>query len=213
MKRARSGGPVLLALGLVVACASPTGLDFDAEVYEPIPRFHALDYTAIAPAQEWDYWELRRAGLTEEYSVIGAGGALSRDELDPEVRAALDAVAPPSGFAGGCLPAYCYSYLVAAEAGAIAVFRNRDELAAFLAPITTREEAILLGTAGGNLWWDEGENTGVRDVGGAWDLVLFELTRACAPVQTDRLRLRVHADGTVAEEAREVWKRSENMCV
>lgn len=202
-----------LAVGALVACANVTGLDFDPDAYEPIPPLHALDYTAVLPAADWDYWELRWAGITEQDSVLGAGGALSRDELEPSVREALDAVSPPTGFAPGCLPAYCYRYVVAAEGDAITVVGTRAGLAEFLAPVNTAEEAILLGTAGADLWWDEGENTGVRDLGGRWDLVLFELARSCMPVQTDHVRLRVHGDGSVTEEAREVWERHDGMCV
>ncbi|HSH46420.1 MAG TPA: hypothetical protein VK966_11305, partial [Longimicrobiales bacterium] len=88
-----------------------------------------------------------------------------------------------------------------------------EGLRTFLSPVTTREEAILLVAARDLVSWFDPEVTGVREVGGAWDLVVRELVRLCDPVQTDRVRFRVERSGRVTERAREVWERMENACI
>lgn len=202
--------------GLATAgCEVSTGLDLDPDAYDRIPLLQDLDWTEVEPAAEWDYWEVRAAGIPTPPIVLGSGGRLSRAELGADVREELDETLPPSGFSAGCLPAYCYRYIVTVEDGAIGTIRSAAGVRDFLGAIRTREEAILLLSARDYLWWDgeEDENTGVRAVSDGWDLVVLELVRTCTPVQTDRVRFRVHDDGDITERAREVWERHENACV
>ncbi|MFW5947705.1 MAG: hypothetical protein ACOCUW_04365, partial [Gemmatimonadota bacterium] len=199
------------------------------DAYDPIPALGDLDWSAVDPAAAWDYWELRRAGPAPD-PVLGTGGALTLEELDPTVAEALSLIEPSGGFAGGCLPAWCYSYVAAVDGDQVTVIDTRGHFAAFLAPVTTAEEAILLAWSRDHVWWDtpaytgvdEGlpvlppggeRDTGIREVDGGWDVVVFQLTEYCDPIRTDRVRFRVHADGRVTEEAREVWQRTEDACI
>jgi hypothetical protein len=205
----------MLAVSVVgiLACQGTSLADVEVGSLDPIPALHDLDWGAVEPAAAWDYWELRRTGPAE-HPVIGSGGALNREELDPDVRGALDATVPSSGFSAGCLPAWCYSYVVAVDGEVIVTVNTREALAEFLAPITTPEEAIVLASAADFAWWNpDGESTGVREAGTGWDIVLLQLVGFCAPVQTDRVRFRVEATGQVSEQAREVWQRHEQMCI
>lgn len=202
-----------VCVAAAVACEGDLLVDSEGGGYEPIPALHDLDWGAVEPAATWDYWELRRT-VPSEHPVIGSGGVLGREELDADVLAALEATMPPSGFSGGCLPAWCYSYVVAVDGEDIVAIVTGEGLAEFLAPITTPEEAIVLASAADFVWWDpDGESTGVREAGTGWDIVVYQLTRFCAPVQTDRVRFRVESTGRVTELAREIWERSEHMCI
>lgn len=204
----------LICGGALVACGSTTGLDFEPTAFDPIPRLDALDWAAVQPAEAWAYWELREAGPSGDHDVLGSGGALDRDELDPATLDALDDARPPNGFAVGCLPGHCYKYVVATDGDEITLVDSTEELRAFLAPITSAEEAILLVASLPVVWWDDGENTGIRQAGSAWELVVFELARACTPVQTDRVLLRVEgATGAVTVRGRAVWERHEGVCI
>ena len=209
------GGILLGGLSLG-GCGGVTDVGFSADRYDPIPAPEGLDWGAVDPGASWDYWELRATGPggdPESSTILGSGGAVARSELTESVRAAMDAASPPSGFAVGCLPGHCFRWVVAVEGEAVTVIVSRVELGAFLSPITTPEEAILLATAQSYVWWDEGAYTGVARSGPPWDVVLFELVRDCDPVEVHRVRYRVSEAGEVTERARELWERSPGMCV
>ena len=158
--------------GLVVVTAGcrSSSTAVDVEDREPLPPVEQLAFDTVEPAQAWDYWELRWMLHPSADSIVGSGGPVPRAQLLPKVREALDALAPETGFAQGCLPGHGFN-------------------------------------------WDDGHHTGWRSVPGGWELVVLELVSACAPVQTDRVRLHVHASGTLNERAREVWKRLEGACI
>lgn len=209
-------GSILVAGVSLAGCGGVTDVGFSADRYDPIPALEALDWGAVDPGEAWDYWELRRVGPGGDAAsgtILGSGGTMARSELSAAVLEAMDAAAPPSGFAVGCLPGHCFSYALAVEGEAVTVIVSRTELGAFLSPITTQEEAIVLGTAQSYVWWDEGAYTGAARSGPPWDVVLFELVRDCDPVEVHRVRYRVTSTGEVAERARELWERSPGMCI
>lgn len=214
VRRWRVAG-LLVVVGGVAAfgCQDPSGVGFDAAEFDPIPQLEALDWTAVEPAEDWDYWEFRAGGVPVDGELLGSGGRLSRDDLEPDVLAALDATRPETGFSQGCPPAFCYRYVLAVLGRDVVAITDRAGLRTFLAPVTTREEAILLVSARDLVSWFDPGSSGIRDVGSGWDLVVRELVRLCDPVQTDRVRFRVKGSGQVIERAREVWERMENACI
>lgn len=216
IQRSALPGVILLAGLALGGCGGVTDVGFSPQGFEPIPPLAELDWGAVDPGEAWDYWEFRRTGPNgdaESATLLGSGGTMARSELSPAVREAMDAAAPPSGFAVGCLPGHCFSYALAVDGEAVTVIVSRTELEAFLSPITTQAEATVLATARSYVWWDEGSHTGVTQMGPPWDLVLFELVRDCDPVEVHRVRYRVTSSGEVTERAREVWERSPGLCI
>jgi len=203
----------LLAVALAAGCGSLTGINFDPEEYDPIPVIQDLDWSAVQPDREWDYWEFRGVGPDLEHTVLGAGGRLERDDLDAATREALDATAPTAGFGEGCLPGTCYRYVVAVDGGDLTTINTPDALAGFIGDIDSRDEAILRVAARAHTWWDDGAHTGIRPEVDGWDLVVLETVAFCEPVQTDRVRFYVALDGRIEPGAREVWQRNENACI
>ena len=205
-----SRATLLLALALA-GCSSSSGLDFDRSDHDPIPPVETLDYARLTPAEEWDRWELRLdavGGVVD--GVVGGGGPLLRDELEPEARAAFVAVAPQAGFAWGC-DGGCFKYVAAVRDGVVSTFTTVPALRTFLGERADLVEVVILLDALG-FHWDEGTDTGWRPADGGWELVAFEMTASCAPIVIDRVRVFVGVTGDVAELAREEWRRLEDVC-
>jgi hypothetical protein len=204
--------PVLLMAG----CSAIT--DIDTDDLEPIPALEQLAYATVQPAAGVTYWELRHGYRTCQAcndpadTMIAAGGTVTYAQLDAGTRTALAALRPPSGFAQGCLPSQCFLYIAAVRNGNVVSFNTVDGLKSFLGPIDSAAEAVLLLRANG-FWWDPaGQDTGMKTTGTGWEFVVFETVRFCQPVQTDRVRLRIGADGALREVDREVYEKS-NACV
>ena len=195
---------------LAVGCAN--AFDIDGTEFARLANIRDLDYANVEPAQVHQYWELRYAFEQAPPTVVGSGGTSRRDQLDPAIRAALDTVRPPSGFATGCLPGFCYYYLVAAN-GSIRTITTPPQLADFLGTVGSLEEAALLAHARGLHWDAQNAATGYRQVTNGWQILGLQLVRDCAPVQTDRVLLLIRDDGRVVELGREVYERSENACI
>ena len=206
-----------LLLGLtLVLLASCGGLDSfgpDLDDFEPMPRLEDLDFSRVTPTGNPQYWELRfsfgpGSGVDR---IVGAGGTRSRAELGPAINAALDSIRIREGWARGCLPGACFKFIAAVDTQ-VRVYNTQEALRAFLGAIETKEEAALLIDAHG-FRWDEGQVTGVRKVGSAFEFVVLQLVKFCAPVQTDRVHVRVSADGTLRELDREVYQSNKNACI
>ena len=212
--RGRSSGRILLLACLLAGCNSVTGLDVDLTRFDALPDVSALDFSTVAPAQEWTYWELRMSwGTPEDRIVLGAGGALSEAELPPEIRLELEDVHLPSGFAGGCLPSWCFKYIVAVDgAGQVVTISTTEELRAFLGSTDSLAEAVLLLDSHGFHWSDDRQGIRMRNDEG-WEAVVLEWVRACDPVQTDRVLVTVGRDGSVRVVAREIWQRLDGACI
>jgi hypothetical protein len=208
----RSTPIALIAVTAFVAGCGGGGFEPDLSGYDAIPEIADLHLANVRTALAWDYWELREAIQPQAPTVLGSAGTSSRAELDPAVIAAIDAEMPTRGFAGRCLPGYCYKYIVAARAGQVQVVDAVEELMEFLGATDALEEAVLLLDAK-SYFWDLGDATGIRQVGNGWDAIVLELVNACAPVQLDRVRVRVDAAGRLNAGAREVWSKDSNSCI
>ena len=80
----------MMAIPLLLAgCTS--AFDIDMAGFSPLPDVEALDYSKVEPAASHTYWQLRYAFEGSAPTVLGAGGTLRRDQLDPAQRAELDA--------------------------------------------------------------------------------------------------------------------------
>jgi hypothetical protein len=211
----RAALPALPALMLTLtACETITGLNLDMELYDALPQVEELDFSTVQPAQPFPYWELRFS-LGEEHgedTILGSGGWLGRENLPPEARATLEATRLPTGFAGGCLPSWCFKFIAAVNAaGEVITIATVEELSAFLGPVGSLAEAVLLLDAHGYFWSDEDQ--GIRERADGWEAVVLELVSACAPVRYDRVIVSVSPEGTVTAGRREIWQSLEGACI
>ncbi len=210
-RKGRDMKTTLVAALLLAGCAST--LDIDDDDLTPLPSVEQLDYSSIIPAQNHRYWELRESwGNEAPLRILGSGGQVPRSQLDPATIAALDNTRPPSGFAMGCLPAYCYKYVVAVN-GNVHTYTTAESLLEFLGEIQSVEEAALVAISRNLYWSDQLPSTGFAQTSVGWEIVGLQLVRDCAPVQTDRVHILVRRDGTVRELGREVHEKLENACV
>lgn len=203
---------IVVLLGAVATGCSSDMLDVDIDGFSPLPALEDLDYSRIAPAQSYQYWEVRWIMSGSSNRILGAGGTLSREELDSTTVAELDNAHPPAGLAAGCQPALCYTFIATVN-GAVSVIADRPGLLQFLGEIDSVEEAALVAHTY-NLHWDAANrSTGFRAVSEGWEILALQLVRNCTPVQTDRVYVLVRRDGALTELGREVYSRSKNACV
>jgi hypothetical protein len=205
----------LVLSGTLWSCDSTTGIDVDLDAFDAIPNFEQLDLGALQTEGSYDYWEIRTAFEGFAYQVIGTGGTLSKEDLDPEVIEALDTLAVEIGFGLGCLPGYCYTYVVSVRDGSVIEVRSTtDALAAFLAPIDVWEEAAFLAYAHGYYWAAFDKELGaIRRTEDGYDMVALKTVEFCDPVRTDRFLLHIDVSGLLTEVASEVWRSDEGVCI
>jgi hypothetical protein len=199
------------ALGLV-SCENT--FDVDLGSMSAIPEVNTLDFSRVHPASAHEYWELRFSccdNAPDVNQILGAGGTKTRGQLDAATVAALDAARPENGFSAGCLPGHCFKYIASVN-GSVNLHTTRQALLIFLGEINTAEEAVLLLDSFSYSWTTD-EKTGMRQVNGGWEFVVFQLVRACTPVQTDRVHVLIRRNGEASVLQREVWDRDPNSCV
>ena len=159
----------------------------------------------LETAESFDYWELRFAFIEDSYEVISAGGTQAKNELSQETLAAFEAYTSEEGFGVGCLPGYCYYYIVSVKDAHIKTWSTPEKSKDFLGNISSKEEAILLVLAHGYHWDEQDKNAGaIRSTERDFELIVLDLVKACDPVQTNRYVLLVTFLGEVVEKASEV---------
>lgn len=194
-----------LALLLLVSCSD--GL-IDPDLYEPLPDYDALDFNLVEPSAPFFLWEIREGVEGGSHRVVASGGIVSRDAVAPATLAEFDAASASTGFDIGCLPGYCYKYVVTLQGSTVRTWNTVPQLVEFMGTINNEVEAALVASAAG-YYWGRSENAGgIRDVFDGYELVVFAMVRFCAPIQINRYVIVVSAAGVLRELRREVWSRS-----
>jgi hypothetical protein len=100
------------------------------------------------------------------------------------------------------------NHLVTTTGDDVGVLVDGEEVRAFVGPVDTPQEAVLLAWhAGYRITCDEPEQYGVREVDGGYEVLAIR-TSDC-PIERHRVLLFVASDGTVEELASEVIERTE----
>jgi len=188
--------------------------DVNLDAFKTLPQFENLDWSQIKPAEAVTYWELRRALPGDAYTVIGAMGDKC-GAADDKARciSEFDALrtAPPNGF--GCIPGFCFEYLVSNSGNENKIWDSIDALKAFLGPVDSEEEAALLVNANGFSWRPDNKEAGaIRQAGEEYELIALKVVRSCTPVQTDRFLIRIDRGGALRVLLEEVFTRIDNGC-
>jgi len=201
---------------LIAGCDdSSNGLGIPSlEDFSALPPLEALDYASVTPAGDQDYWELRFSFEGQGYEVLGSGGSKSKAELDPGVREAFETAHSEIGFDIDCLPGFCYKYVASVKGASVELWTSPEELASFLAPLESEEDAILFTKAHGYYWVGGDVETGaIRAVSGGYELVVLKLVEVCDPVRVDRFRLYVSEAGGLSVRGSEVWQEHLGACI
>lgn len=105
-------------------------------------------------------------------------------------------------------PYACQHYLVTTKGDVVGTYTPGQGYLAFLGPIDTPAEALLVAvqeTFGGYYAQCSNPELGsVRAVADGYEVVVTQMVKDCAPIQTDRVLLHVAKDGTVTELRRNI---------
>ena len=202
----------LVVLIVLVGCDGSPTLD----AFQPIPQLETLDYQAVNPAQAYDYWELRFAFYDETPTVLGSGGTQAKADLPADVLAKLETLKVEFGFSEGCLPDYCFNYLVSVQGEEVKVWQTPQALLTFLGALDRVEEAVLLTDANGYYWLEDNEMEGggfIRQVDNGYELKVLRLVSDCLPIQVNRYLLHLTRSGELSERESEVWELMPGYCI
>jgi hypothetical protein len=146
--------------------------------------------------------------------LVSQSGSVCATATDkPTCEASLAALAPASGFRQDCLQICLDSHLATTKGDEVSAITTLDDLKAFLGPIDTPQEALLLVYANGfNVRCGALDRGAVRPSGDGYDVIA---TRgfACGPgTAVTRDFLKVSRTGVVSETGSEVIERGDPNC-
>ena len=189
--------------------------DIDLTTFEVIPALEELDLAAVTPAEPATYWELRFSSPGGSTDVIGSVGEKCADAADTAACISeLDQLSTDSGFGTGCLPGYCFNYVVVNRGDTNTVIDTRQELIEFLGTIDAAVEAALVARASGFSWNPSDPSTaGVRAVDGGFDLLVLALISDCTPVRSDRFLIHVTTYGRDTVQRQQIYSVRCDVCI
>lgn len=200
---------------------TPLWSDIDTKDFAPIPLLSDLDYDAFAIKPKVDYWEIRlirfAAGeggvvtapteVTASTKIIGSSGKKCANASDQthcvEMFTALTAPTITHSLLGNM-------YIASTTGSNFQTWVSRKELLAFLGPIDTPEEAILMTKSIGAQWDPKNkERGGIRKINEGYELIT--VYKHCGG-QLDRYLLLVTPAGEVNVLRMQVVIRSSTKC-
>ena len=194
-----------LLIALLAGCSN--GL-IDPELYEPLPSFDDLDFNLVEPSAPFYLWEIRERFEGGPDRVIAQGGIVPRDAVPAATLAEFDAAQVSTGFDVGCLPGYCFKYVVTLQGNTVRIWNTVPQLVEFMGTINNQVEAAIVAKANGFYWTGEPDAGAIRDVFDGYELVLLRVIRYCDPFLVNRYVVVVSASGFMRELRSEEWSRS-----
>ncbi len=154
----------------------------------------------LKPARPADYMELRQARIIGGNVSITpqlATGKPCATATDPV--ACAEALRRPNkaGFASQCGPVSCPKFLVVEQGGAVATITTVADLAAFLGPLDTPDEAALVAYANG-YGLPACKGALPKKVGARWQITVDKMISDC-PITHADVTLAIAATGEVTE--------------
>lgn len=198
---------------LLYSCSNDDG--FETSGFDPITE--AMLFQTLSPAENYEYFEFRNAecGLEGPFQTIYSEGEKCSIESEPNCVEEIDALRPEfSGYDTSCLPACCSEYVVAQLNGMNILFDTVDELNAFLGPIDTVSDALILVDASG--YYFQRNNigkSGIKKVPGGYEIIALRTTAFCDPIITTQYLLLVSESGVIEIMAEREEKREDGICI
>ncbi|MCA9626649.1 MAG: hypothetical protein KC766_03235 [Myxococcales bacterium] len=158
-----------------------------------------VDYVAVF--QSFGKGQAAREG---EHLGTPCSGASDERQCDD----ALKAKTPESGFRVECRPGYCAHGVAYTRGNEVGLASSIDELKAFLGPLDTEGDAILMA-------WAEGYNIGtcadleknLKQTKDGYELVTEKMTADC-PIEISEFKLKIATDGSVSVLSKKVKSKS-----
>jgi hypothetical protein len=176
-------------------------------------QFKPLLLSEVKPANPFDYASLRVASQgSRDMMGITNGEPCSGARDKAACQAALDSIADDLELSDTCgMIGSCRRYLVTTMGDEVKRYASREELLAFLGPVDSPEDALLL------LYYDgynvECDDTHIASTAKGFVAEATVLLDSC-PVRTARVSLQVSTDGVVKELARERLNPGDsNVCI
>ena len=199
---------------VVLGCSKDDSIHVDLSKFDTITE--RFPYTDLNPEVTFNYYELLYSieGNADE-ELITSEGTLCANASDADACAeSFNAIETMFGFAGGCLPSYCFLYIKLQEEGTNAILNTPEQLLTFLGTIDSASEAILWANVNGYSHSSSSKETGaIRKVDDHFELLVSELVSGCLPYQTDQVHLRIDSDGKITELGRAVYSYAKNSCI
>ncbi|RXG13351.1 hypothetical protein DSM03_10475 [Leeuwenhoekiella aestuarii] len=204
---------LFIVLTLLTSCSKEDSIQIDLSKFDAITE--PFPYKNIHTEIAYDYYELLYAteGSVEE-RIVSEGNLCAGSTKPDMCIETYNSLETMFGFAGGCLPSYCFLYIKLQEGDTNSILNTPEQLLSFLETIDTHSEAILWANANGYKHSSTTKEIGaIKEVGDHFELLVSELVSGCLPVQTDQVHLRIDSDGKITELERAVYTYDKKSCI
>ncbi|WP_437775074.1 ferritin-like domain-containing protein [Sorangium sp. So ce1097] len=174
--------------------------------------------SGVEPKDPADYVELREltgptgaAARTRESVGVKCAGATDRAACEEKIAAATSS----GGFSLGDCVTFCPPHVLIVNTGdAVLVLDTRDEVKAWLGPVSAPADAVLAASLEGySVPCDRPGEGGVRPAGDGYEVLATRTTALCDPVERTLYVLAVGAAGGVQELQSEVIASEPGVCI
>jgi hypothetical protein len=198
-----AAGAIAAASGCADSHWPGGGDEFEAPLCTPEGRFQPAH--GLAPARTYDYLAAYSGGgMIPMASMLDEDGVRCETATDPVTceAAVLESTMVFS------------NHLVLTEGDEVARFAAPAEVAGFLGPIDTAQEAlVVVWNAGYSVTCGDLDRAAVREVVDGYEVVATKMTMDCDPVEVTRFLLHVARDAAITELDAEVLSSEDGVCV
>lgn len=197
---------------------TPIWDDVNLNAYNRTPEFDSLDFDSVSPSTDTTYWELRRAYPHQDgsvrFDVVAKAGEMCADASNKSnCETAFAATeATKSGFGRECYPQeMCYLFVASMYRGNIKVWDSLELFEAFLQPVNSEVEALLIARVHFYTWSAQRKDLGaIRELNDGYQLVLSQ-GQDC---KMNRYLVHIHANGKLDQLRHNVAYKDEDVpCV
>jgi len=175
--------------------------------YSRIPeKFYTAEIIkAVKPDKNYTYWAFCKSPANGDTIIFSRGRRPHGLKLNPPLFGSLYK---------GCMPAWCFNYVVAITNGKTFYITNQQDFAKFLGHIDNLEEAVLLATATQNVGIDENNRKGggymVTDSGYNLHLMHYEN----CPESRQSILVKIDKDkGVIQKTQLDIYYKGKNCIV
>lgn len=174
--------------------------------------------TGLTPAEAADYIELRRMpdGGGDSGILVESTGTPCKTATDQTIcMNVLAGAISGQGFRVGDCVDFCPTHILVVNKGdEVKVIDTVAGVKAFLAPVDTASEAVLVAAISGyTVSCNNAEGGGVRDVGSGFEVLATRITASCDPIEKTLYVLAVDEQGNVTETQSEVIESESGACI